>query len=64
MVSKQYVAEIGLKRDEVPSFENYPFSLAAMCALPTLELHPAVTFFVGEKSQFIIATHSPILFEP
>lgn len=49
MVSKQYVAEIGLKRDEVPSFENYPFSLAAVRGLETLELHPAVTFFVGEN---------------
>lgn len=49
MVSKQYVAEIGLKRGEVPSFDSYPFSLAAVRALETLKLHPEVTFFVGEN---------------
>lgn len=49
MISKQYVGEIGLKRDEIDSFETYPFSLPAVRALETLELHPAVTFFVGEN---------------
>ncbi len=49
MISKQYVTEIGLKRDEVSSFDVYPFSLAAVRTLETLELHPAVTFFVGEN---------------
>lgn len=49
MISKQYLSEIGLKRGEVDSFESYPFSLAAVRALETLELHPAVTFFVGEN---------------
>lgn len=49
MISKQYVAEIGLKREEIGSFDVYPFSLAAVRALETLELHPAVTFFVGEN---------------
>lgn len=49
MISKQYVAEIGLKRDQVGSFDSYPFSLPAVRALETLELHPALTFFVGEN---------------
>lgn len=49
MISKQYVAEFSLKRDEVPSFEIYPFLLPAVQPLETLELHPAVTFFVGEN---------------
>lgn len=49
MISKQYVADVSLKRDEVGSFDTYPFSLAAVCGLETLELHPAVTFFVGEN---------------
>ena len=30
MISKQYVADIELKRDEVGSFDRYPFSLAAV----------------------------------
>jgi len=49
MISKQYIAEIRLKREAVESFDKYPFSLAAVRPLETLELHPAVTFFVGEN---------------
>ncbi|MEO5915342.1 MAG: AAA family ATPase [Luteolibacter sp.] len=49
MFSKQYIAEVGLKREEVESFDRYPFSLAAVRPLEKLELHPAVTFFVGEN---------------
>src|SRR6266705_4876370 len=49
MISKQYIAEVGLKREAVESFDRYPFSLAAVRPLERLELHPAVTFFVGEN---------------
>jgi predicted ATPase len=49
LISRKYVAEIELKRDEVESFERYPFSLAAVRPLDRLEFHPAVTFFVGEN---------------
>ena len=49
MISKQYVADISLKRNEVESFDCYPFSLPAVRALETLELHPEVTFLVGEN---------------
>ena len=49
MISKKYVADIELKRGEVESFEHYPFSLAAVRALEKLELHRAVTFFIGEN---------------
>jgi predicted ATPase len=49
MLSRQYIDEIGLKRDEVDSFERFPFSLAAVRPLERLKLHPAVTFFVGEN---------------
>ena len=49
MISRQYIAEVKLKRDEVPSFEAYPFSLPAIRKLETLELHPAVTFIIGEN---------------
>jgi len=38
-----------LKRDKVPSFDSYPYSLAAIRHLETLEMHPAVTFIVGEN---------------
>jgi predicted ATPase len=49
MISKQFVADINLKREEVESFDAYPFSLPAVRVLRTLELHPEVTFFVGEN---------------
>ncbi len=49
MISRQYISEIRLKREEVESFDHYPFSLAAVRPLESLEFHPAVTFFIGEN---------------
>src|SRR5690242_10705634 len=47
--ANHYVLEARLLRDKVPSFDSYPFSLAAIRHLERLELHPAVTFIVGEN---------------
>jgi predicted ATPase len=44
-----YVRAVTLKRDEVASFDRYPFSVPAIRELSTLELHPHVTFLVGEN---------------
>ena len=44
-----YVRAVMLKRDEVPSFDRYPFSVPAIRELYSLELHPHVTFLVGEN---------------
>jgi predicted ATPase len=44
-----YLREVALLRDGVPSFDEYPFSLAAVRVLDRLALHPAVTFIVGEN---------------
>lgn len=41
--------KVRLRRERVPSFERYPFGLPAVRGLRTLELHPAVTYFVGEN---------------
>jgi len=49
MTSDQYAIEVRLKRDEVPSFDEYPFSLPAIRNLDVLPLHKAVTLFVGEN---------------
>lgn len=49
MKSTHYISEIRLKRETVESFDKYPFSLPAVRPLDSLELHPAVTFFVGEN---------------
>jgi predicted ATPase len=44
-----YVHQVCLLRDQVPSFEEYPFSLPAIRHLDRLALHPKVTFFIGEN---------------
>jgi predicted ATPase len=49
VISKQYAIDVTLRRDEVPSFDSYPFSLAAVRHLDVLKLHPAVTYLVGEN---------------
>lgn len=38
-----------LLREQVPDFGQYPFNIPAIRSLDRLELHPAVTFFVGEN---------------
>lgn len=47
--TSQYVREVKLRRDKVTSFDQYPFSLPVVRDLESLELHPAVTFLVGEN---------------
>src|SRR5579859_6712397 len=49
MISDQYISRISLKRDKVETFGQYPFSLPAVHWLEHIELHPKVTFFVGEN---------------
>ncbi|HKY08029.1 MAG TPA: AAA family ATPase [Candidatus Binatia bacterium] len=49
MITRQYISELRLKREDVPSFDRYPFRLPAVFHLDVLELHPQVTFFVGEN---------------
>jgi predicted ATPase len=47
--AQHYVLDVKLKRDKVPSFDTYPFSLPVVRHLDTLEMHPKVTFIVGEN---------------
>jgi predicted ATPase len=47
--AEHYLLEVKLKRDRVPSFDQYPFSLPVVRNLHNLELHPKVTFIVGEN---------------
>lgn len=49
MISSQYVRQVQLQRGRVESFDRYPFSLPAVRSLDRLELHPKVTFFIGEN---------------
>lgn len=44
-----FLFHVDLLRERIPSFEEYPFNLPAVRHLNRLELHPKVTFFVGEN---------------
>jgi predicted ATPase len=48
-VSDPFVRSVVLKREEVPSFESYPFSIPAIRGLSELQLGPQVTFLAGEN---------------
>jgi predicted ATPase len=47
--SAQFARSIRLVREEVPTFDEYPFSLPAVRELFELSFHPSVTFLVGEN---------------
>jgi predicted ATPase len=49
VVSTQFAGRVTLLRDKVESFDRYPFSLPAIRALEFLDLHPKITFLVGEN---------------
>src|SRR3990170_1707570 len=40
---------IKLNKEEIPSFETYPFSIPAISHLDELKIKSPVTFFVGEN---------------
>jgi predicted ATPase len=48
-LATQYLRQVRLRREIVPSFDRFPFSLPAVRGLDALDLHPAVTFLVGEN---------------
>lgn len=47
--AKHYLLDVSLRRDRVPSFDQYPFHLPAVKSLDRLVLDPAITFIVGEN---------------
>ena len=49
MIASQYVSRVSLQRGKVESFDRFPFSLPVVRTLESLDLHPKVTFFVGEN---------------
>src|SRR5262245_16386547 len=44
-----FLKSVTLRRDWVASFDVFPYSIPAIKHLTTIELHPRVTFFVGEN---------------
>ncbi len=63
-----FVTALRLRREEVPNFSAYPFAIPAIRSLDRLELHPAVTFFIGEngsgKSTLLEALAVKLKFNP
>ncbi|QOR67954.1 AAA family ATPase [Cytobacillus suaedae] len=45
----QYIREIGLKRDQIPSFNQFPFKLPVIQHFEDILLHPNVTYIIGEN---------------
>jgi len=49
MISPQFISRITLRRDIVESFDVYPFSLPTVRTFDYLEMHPKVTYVIGEN---------------
>lgn len=45
----QYLLKVKLLREQVRSFEKYPYHLSSIRNLDELTLHPSVTFLIGEN---------------
>ena len=68
MINTQYVRSITLKREKIENFDQFPLSLAVVRTLDQLDLHPKVTFLIGEngsgKSTFLEAIAISLGFNP
>ncbi len=66
--NNQFIKQIELDRKRVESFRRYPFSLPVIRGLSILDLHPKVTFIVGEngtgKSTILEAVAAACGFNP
>jgi predicted ATPase len=49
LLAGAYIRSVVLERDRVPSFDRYPFSIPSIHELSSIDLHPHVTFLVGEN---------------
>ena len=49
MEAKPYLKEVIFQREDVFSFDSYPFNIPAIAKLTSLKFHPDVTFIVGEN---------------
>lgn len=66
--TQAYLRSMTLLREEVPSFQRYPFELPAVVSLDQLDFHPKVTYIVGEngmgKSTLLEAVAVALGFNP
>jgi len=49
VLPRHFAARVTLLRDKIESFDDYPFSVPVVRMLDTIELHPKMTFLVGEN---------------
>ena len=49
MDARHYLLQVGIDRSKVASLDDYPYCLPVCRNMVTLDLHPAVTFLVGEN---------------
>ena len=49
VLPRHFATRVTLLRDQVPDFDEYPFSLPVVRTLESIELHPRMTFLVGEN---------------
>lgn len=49
VISSQFASRVTLLRDTVASFDSYPFNLPAVRSLERVDLHPKLTYFIGEN---------------
>lgn len=49
MTAKHYLLQIGIDRSKVATFDNYPYCLPVCRNMKHVDLHPSVTFFIGEN---------------
>lgn len=47
--NSQYLRGVELNREKIESFESYPFCLPAIHNMTSIQMHPGVTFIVGEN---------------
>jgi predicted ATPase len=47
--ARPYLRGVSLRREDVASYDSYPFSIPAVRELRGLEFHPDVTFIIGEN---------------
>ncbi|MFL6699902.1 MAG: AAA family ATPase [Vitreoscilla sp.] len=68
VIQTQFAGRVTLLRDKVESFDVYPFALPVVRTLDFIDLHPKVTFLVGEngsgKSTLLEAIAVALEFNP
>ncbi|MNO59108.1 DNA replication and repair protein RecF [compost metagenome] len=66
--TQTYLRSMTLMREQVPSFNQYPFHLPAVAGFERLDFHPKVTYIVGEngmgKSTLLEAFATALGFNP